>query len=222
MSIARNLARRLFGQSIEVIGLELVFHKKANLYGTHGIITASHRDQKLDNYPVRFCFVGLSEAPPMTPVIMNYIWEEAKAQGYTPFKLQSYGHVLETTPSMDKHVPQIGAVPEAISAIAQVEAAAAMHRAQGHTIAPTVRAEVDDMVGGIIPQPQSTGAWRPRPKDEKADTACRELGYVEKRDLLAKTGSLNSAIPTSPDVAVPPAPQYQSRMAPPEVATPAA
>lgn len=96
MSIARTIARRVFGKSIQVNDLKIAFHKEANLYGTHGLLTASHVDQGLKNVPVRFVFVGMSEPPAMTPVIVDYIWEEAKAQGYVPHALSAYGLVLAT------------------------------------------------------------------------------------------------------------------------------
>lgn len=167
MSFARNLVRRMFGQSIEVLGLEIAFHKKANLYGTHGILMASHRDQKLDNYQVRFCFVGLSEAPAMTPVIMNYIWEEAKAQGYIPHKLLSYGHVLETTPEAAAKVPQVGAVPEAIRVIAHAQEQATMTRQKSDSKqSPAVQAEVDNMVAGIAAAAPAPAVWRGAHKTE--------------------------------------------------------
>ena len=44
MSIARAIARRLFGRSIEVLDLEIAFHKQANHFGTHGVMIASHKD----------------------------------------------------------------------------------------------------------------------------------------------------------------------------------
>ena len=94
MSVARAIARRLFGRSIEVLDLEIAFHKQANHYGTHGVIIASHKDHRLNNQPVRFVFVGMSEPPAMTPRIIEYIWEEACAQGFVPTSIQSYGSVL--------------------------------------------------------------------------------------------------------------------------------
>ncbi len=96
MSTARAIARRLFGRSIEVLDLEIAFHKQANHFGTHGVIIASHKDLKLDNQPVRFVFIGLTQPPAMTPRIIEYVWEEARAQGFIPFSIQSYGHVLAT------------------------------------------------------------------------------------------------------------------------------
>lgn len=96
MSIARDLARLMFGRSIEIIDLKIAFYKDANLYGTHGHLTASHFDKGLKNCAVRFVFIGLSDPPAMTPRIAEYIWEEAKAQGYIPTAISSYGSVLET------------------------------------------------------------------------------------------------------------------------------
>lgn len=96
MSVARAIARRLFGRSIEVIDLEIAFYKQANHFGTHGVMIASHKDLGLKNHPVRFVFIGLSTPPAMTPRIIEYIWEEARAQGFIPASIQSYGEVLET------------------------------------------------------------------------------------------------------------------------------
>lgn len=166
MSFARNLVRRMFGQSIEVLGLEIAFHKQANMHGTHGVLIASHRDQKLENHPVRFVFVGLSEAPPMTPIIMNYIWEEARAQGYIPFKVMSYGHILETH-NDPKIVPQVGAVPEAVRVIAAAQEQASMIRRQAHPATTGVQAELDDMVQGIgLNEGARPAVWRQGSKEE--------------------------------------------------------
>jgi hypothetical protein len=96
MSVARAIARRLFGRSIEVLDLEIAFHKEANHYGTHGVIIASHKDHGLKNQPVRFVFIGMTEPPAMTPRIIEYVWEEARAQGFVPSAIQAYGHVLHT------------------------------------------------------------------------------------------------------------------------------
>lgn len=96
MSVARAIARRLFGRSIEIIDLEIAFYKDANRYGTHGVIIASHKDLGLENQPVRFVFIGMSEPPPMTPRVIEYVWEEAKVQGFIPTSIKSYGSVLAT------------------------------------------------------------------------------------------------------------------------------
>ena len=96
MSIVRSIARHLFGKSWEVLDLEIAFHKQANPFGTHGVLLASHKDLKLDNQPVRFVFIGMTQPPAMTPRIIEYVWEEARAQGFIPYSIQSYGTVLST------------------------------------------------------------------------------------------------------------------------------
>lgn len=133
MSVARAIARRLFGRSIEVLDLEIAFHKEANHYGTHGMIIASHKDHGLKNQSVRFVFIGMSEPPAMTPRIIEYIWEEARAQGFVPTAIQSYGSVLNThvglpSRALIKHqlrqaegVPQ-GALETTLRAIADASA----------------------------------------------------------------------------------------------------
>lgn len=105
MSVARSIARRIFGRSIEVIDLEIAFHKEANPYGSHGTLIATHVGQGLKNAPVRFVFIGMSEPPALTPRIAEYIWEEARAQGYMPSAIQTYGSVLETSKSLTTHMP---------------------------------------------------------------------------------------------------------------------
>jgi hypothetical protein len=94
MSVFRNLAKKLFGKSIEVIDLDVRFHKEANHFGHHGTLRASHVAQNLKDHEVRFVFVGVSTPPPMTPLIVDHIWEEAKAQGYVPHAILTYGEVL--------------------------------------------------------------------------------------------------------------------------------
>ena len=95
MSFLRNLATAFFGKSIEVVDLKMAFHKEANNYGTHGVLIADHIDQKLENYPVRFAFIGASKPPAMTPRVVSHIWEEARAQGYLPQCIQHYGSAIE-------------------------------------------------------------------------------------------------------------------------------
>ena len=95
MSFLRNLATAFYGKSIEVVDLKMAFHKEANNYGTHGVLIADHIDQKLENYPVRFAFIGASKPPPMTPRVVSHIWEEARAQGYLPQCIEHYGSAIE-------------------------------------------------------------------------------------------------------------------------------
>lgn len=100
MTFFRNLAKQLFGTSFETIDLKIAFHKEANVYGTHGVLRASNIELGLENANVRFVFVGMSTPPPMTPRIFQYLWEEAKAQGFLPQELTKYGNVLITDTSM--------------------------------------------------------------------------------------------------------------------------
>jgi hypothetical protein len=148
MSLLRNLAKRIYGKSFDVRDLEIAFHKKANLHGTHGLLVASHRDFKLENFPVRFVFVGMSEPPAMTPAVIDFIWEEAKSQGYIPHKLLSYGFVLETTSgittgdlaSEERFAGRATDVaPAATQAIAQATAAASKVSYVGSSPTPRPR-----------------------------------------------------------------------------------
>jgi len=75
--------------------MEIRFHKDANRFGEHGTLVASHVAQKIDNKPVRFVFVGMTTPPKLTLEIHHYIWEQAKAQGYIPHDLQTYGKECE-------------------------------------------------------------------------------------------------------------------------------
>lgn len=71
--------------------LEVRFHKEANLFGEHGTMVVTHVKQNLIEKPVRFVFVGLSTPPKLTLDLHTYLWEEARAQGYVPHELQTYG-----------------------------------------------------------------------------------------------------------------------------------
>ncbi|BAW19199.1 hypothetical protein [Ralstonia phage RP31] len=90
----RILARQLFGKSFEVADLDIVFHKEANYFGAHGYLTASSAEHNVKDENIRFVFPGLSTPPVLTPRILDYIWEEAKAAGFIPTSLVSYGNVL--------------------------------------------------------------------------------------------------------------------------------
>jgi hypothetical protein len=139
MNFITTLIRRLTGNSIKII--ELKFHKDANKHGTHGHLLASHIDHKLENHPVRFVFHGLTTPPPLTPKVMNYIWEEARAQGYIPKALHSYGHTLETATGFEPselvsqerrdaedrfHAIDTKQLPDATRAIAAADAVASI------------------------------------------------------------------------------------------------
>jgi hypothetical protein len=90
--------------------LEIRFHKEANRFGEHGTLVASHIRQGIDTKPVRFVFVGMATPPKLTLELHTYIWEQAKAQGYLPHDLQTYGkenEVVNTSkPIISAHVGQ--------------------------------------------------------------------------------------------------------------------
>lgn len=95
-NIARQIARNIFGRSIEVVDLPIKFHKDANYYGTHGKLQGNSVEHNLKDAEIRFVFPGMSTPPALTPRIMEYIWEEARAAGFVPTKLINYGQVIPT------------------------------------------------------------------------------------------------------------------------------
>lgn len=111
-NIARQIARHFLGKSIEVVDLKIAFHKEANIYGEHGTLRVSHITQGLRDQDVRFAFIGVSTPPALTPLIFEYIWEEARAKGYIPSALTGYGSVLVTTADV-KPVELISAARQA-------------------------------------------------------------------------------------------------------------
>lgn len=78
-------------RKVSSIDLEIRFHKEANYFGEHGTIVVSHVKQNLRESPVRFVFVGITTPPKLDLRLMTYIWEEARAQGYVPHALATYG-----------------------------------------------------------------------------------------------------------------------------------
>lgn len=89
-----------FGRNINkpkvAANLQIVFHQDTRGLGMHGTLIASHVDHKLSNDPVRFTFVGMHEAPPLTPEMMEFIWYKAEAAGFMVTKLASYGSVMDS------------------------------------------------------------------------------------------------------------------------------
>lgn len=93
----KNFFNKLFGRTSAYDKLELRFHKQANVYGEHGVINVTHVKQGLVETGVRFVFIGVTTPPKMDRNTMNYIWEEALAQGYIPHYIESYGNNNEIT-----------------------------------------------------------------------------------------------------------------------------
>jgi hypothetical protein len=71
--------------------LEIRFHKDANVFGEHGTINVTHVRQGLVENTVRFVIVGLTTPPNLSKEVFNLIWEAAKAQGYIPHHIVTYG-----------------------------------------------------------------------------------------------------------------------------------
>jgi hypothetical protein len=64
--------------------LEIRFHREAAGHGQHGQIRVSNRRLGLEDKVVNFVIVGMIDPPQQTPALFQYIWDEAKAQGYMP------------------------------------------------------------------------------------------------------------------------------------------
>ena len=96
-----------FGRKAKQFELELRFHKEANFFGEHGTINVSHIKQNLVEKPVRFVFVGITTPPKLDRILFNFIWEEAKAQGYTPHHLLTYGKENEIDSSREAEMASI-------------------------------------------------------------------------------------------------------------------
>lgn len=83
---------RLFNRANPHSDLEIKFHKDANHFGEHGQLKVTHVTHKLKGANVRFVFPGLAEAPALTRVMLDHIWESARAQGFVPHELVAYGN----------------------------------------------------------------------------------------------------------------------------------
>ncbi len=87
-----NFLSRLFSRANPHADLEVKFHKDANHFGEHGQLKVTHVKQQLKGANIRFVFPGLAEAPALTRVMLDHIWESARAQGYVPHELVAYGN----------------------------------------------------------------------------------------------------------------------------------
>lgn len=71
-------------QEHKAYDLEIRFHTEAARHGRHGQIQVSHVRKGIKHRVVNFVIVGFTQPPQVTPGLMQYIWDEAKAQGYVP------------------------------------------------------------------------------------------------------------------------------------------
>lgn len=81
--------------------LRIVFHRETRGMNMHGHITATHADHGIVEDLVRFTFMGLVEAPRLTPQIMQFIWERAEAAGFIVHDIASYGKVIDATAAIE-------------------------------------------------------------------------------------------------------------------------
>ena len=87
-----NFISRLTNRANPHADLDVKFHKDANHFGEHGQLKVTHVKQQLKGANIRFVFPGLAEAPALTRVMLDHIWESARAQGYIPHELVAYGN----------------------------------------------------------------------------------------------------------------------------------
>lgn len=100
-----SILSRIFGRRKSFIeGLTVMFYKDAIYHGEHGEIRVSHKKFNLDEEVVSFVFVGMSTPPHLDVALMSFIWEEAKAQGYIPHNLVSYGRDSDVVKYPERHV----------------------------------------------------------------------------------------------------------------------
>lgn len=75
--------------------IEVLFHTEAAYFGEHGRLLMTNRALGIEEKPVIFCLKGISSPIPMNLRLFWHIWESAKAQGFIPLELLSYGKVIE-------------------------------------------------------------------------------------------------------------------------------
>lgn len=73
-----------------VYDLDIKFHRDCAGEVTHGSISVTNKERKLNNSPISFMFVGVSHAPQMTPDVICHIFNKAQEAGYVPHYLTSY------------------------------------------------------------------------------------------------------------------------------------
>lgn len=103
-----NILNALLGRKEKQIrpdDLEVLFHTEAAYHGEHGRLLVTSRALGLVEKPVIFCLKGVSTPMPMNLRLFWHIWESAKAQGFIPLELISYGKTIEfeeTNPAADR------------------------------------------------------------------------------------------------------------------------
>lgn len=72
-------------------GLSVKFHHEANLFGEHGKLNVTNKKMGIIESPVIFVFPGVTTPPKLELGLLEYVWEQAKNQGYIPHYVESYG-----------------------------------------------------------------------------------------------------------------------------------
>ncbi|WP_144106588.1 hypothetical protein [Paraburkholderia sp. BCC1886] len=93
-----GIIERIFGQAEEVKRtslneIDVRFHKEAFLHTVHGYLVVTNRQLGIKEAPVAFAFPNYSKAPVLDQRLIVDLWEAAKAQGYIPHRLDSYGAI---------------------------------------------------------------------------------------------------------------------------------
>ncbi len=70
---------------------KIVFHQAAVNYPEHGRLIVTNRSLNLKNDMIRFSFVGLEIAPPLTITAVHEIYEQAASEGYVVHEIYTYG-----------------------------------------------------------------------------------------------------------------------------------
>jgi hypothetical protein len=72
--------------------LEIKFDTDTSGLPHHGNIVVTHREKGLVNASVRYSFVGMEAAPPLSKEIFLHIVEEAERQGYEFHHLRNHNY----------------------------------------------------------------------------------------------------------------------------------
>lgn len=81
-----------------ILDVHIAFFKEANSHGGHhGRITLTSPSRGLRAAEVGFVFVGLTNPPAISPMVVQYIWDKAKEQNYIPHHIVHYGTTLRTS-----------------------------------------------------------------------------------------------------------------------------
>jgi hypothetical protein len=87
-----------FGQKAKEVrpdDIQVLFHTEAAYHGEHGRLLVTNRAVGMIEKPIIFCLKGVSTPLPMNLRLFWHIWESAKAEGFIPLEMLSYGNTIE-------------------------------------------------------------------------------------------------------------------------------